>query len=70
MMVHADEILTDETSLPDIISPCVTESDPYAALPAFYAIMQRRAHEVKDSGDPDRPDLIWYSVDSDSCWNY
>lgn len=65
MMVHADEILTDETSLPDIISPCITESDPDAALPAFYAIMQRRAHETKPSDGQDQPELIWYWVDSD-----
>jgi len=65
MMVHADEILTDETSLPDIISPCVTESHLAAALPAFYAIMQRRAHETKHSEDPNQPELIWYRVDSD-----
>jgi len=65
MMVHADEILTDETSLPDIISPCVTESDLDAPLPAFYAVMQRRAHETKPSDDQDQPELIWYKVDSD-----
>jgi len=66
MMVHADEILTDETSLPDIISPCLTESDPVAALPAFYAIMQRRAHETKPLEDSNQPELFWYKVDSDA----
>jgi len=65
MMVHADEVLTDETSLPQIINPCVTESDLDAALPAFYAIMRRRAHETKSSDDSDQPELIWYQVDSD-----
>jgi len=66
MMVHADEILTDETSLPDIISPCVTQSDSDSALPAFYAIMQRRAHDWKHSGESNQPELIWYQVDSDA----
>jgi len=66
MMVHVDEILMDEIALLDIIIPHVKESDVDAALPIFYAIMRRRAHEVKASDDPEQPELIWYSRDSDS----
>jgi len=60
MMVHADEILMDESSLLDIIIPYVKESNLDTALPTFYAIMQRRAHETRPSGSRDWPDLVWY----------
>jgi len=61
MMVHADEILMDESSLLDVIIPYVKGSNLDTALPTFYAIMQRRAHETRASGDRDWPDLVWYN---------
>jgi len=63
MMVHVDEILMDESSLLDIMTPFIMKSDLGTALPAFHIIMQRRAHESRLSNDPNRPELLWYPSD-------
>lgn len=64
MLVEADAVIMDESFLEYVVRPCLQSTDLKAAIPAFYSILQRRAHWSDNSTSP--PSLVWYSTEEDT----
>lgn len=63
MLVEADAIIRDDFFPSKVVLPCLQASDLSDALPAFYRILEQRAHESDNSKDP--PTLKWYQGEQD-----
>ncbi|EED83551.1 predicted protein [Postia placenta Mad-698-R] len=60
MLVEADSRVMDETFLSTVVRPCLQQADVREALPAFYEILDHRAHEHGQGNTP-----IWYIREQD-----
>ncbi|CCL98821.1 uncharacterized protein FIBRA_00826 [Fibroporia radiculosa] len=58
MLKKADAMILDDSFLTDVLRPCLNGSDPNAALPAFYGVLERRAH----SSDPQEPEKLQWNI--------
>ncbi|OSX66531.1 hypothetical protein POSPLADRAFT_1131632 [Postia placenta MAD-698-R-SB12] len=63
MLVEADATVRDDDFLRTVVRPCLQWGDLPACLPAFYRILEHRAHEVLASTDP--PTLKWSRSEQD-----
>lgn len=60
MLAEADSCVMDESFLSTVVRPCLQQADISEALPTFYKILDRRAHDHDEDNT-----TLWWAAEQD-----